>query len=181
MSEMSQITDHTLPPEGRDGQHDPGEIPGLLEPILNDAADLVIGFRPYGQMPVYRRFGRAVLDYVTGVDGVVTDSQCGFMTLNKKATLSLAGTLKKDDFSIESEMMRASHDMRLRMAEVQIQCRYGDFDISAKNPVSHGVGVLRLFMGLMLNVVSRLGGGCGWRRCVIVGFKSPKDIVSSKD
>jgi hypothetical protein len=26
------------------------------------------------------------------------------------------------------------------MAEVQIQCRYGDFDTSAKNPVSHGLG-----------------------------------------
>ena len=155
MSDMLQITDHTLPAEGRDGQHDPGEIPGLLEPLSNDAADLVIGFCSFGQS--------------------------GFRALNKKATLSLAGTLKKDDFSIESEMMRCSHDMRLRMAEVQIQCRYGDFDISAKNPVSHGVGVLRLFMGLMLNVVSRLGGGCGWRRCVIVGFKSPKDIVSSKD
>ena len=45
-----------------DGQHDPGEIPGLLEPLSNDAADIVIGFRSFGQMPVYRRFGRAVLD-----------------------------------------------------------------------------------------------------------------------
>ena len=50
--------------------------------------------------------------------------------------------LKKDDFSIESEMMRRSRDLNLRMAEVQIRCRYGDFDTSAKNPVSHGFGVL---------------------------------------
>jgi len=62
--------------------------------------------------------------------------------LNKKATFSLAGTLKKDDFSIESEMMRCSHDLNLRMAEVQIQCRYLDFDTSAKSSVSHGFGVL---------------------------------------
>ena len=69
--------------------------------------------------------------------------------LNKKATLSLAGTLKKDDFSIESEMMRCSHDMRLRVAEVQIQCRYLDFDTSAKNPVSHGFGVLNSVIWLI--------------------------------
>ena len=50
------------------------------------------------------------------------------------------GTLKKDDFSIESEMMRRSRDLNLRMAEVRIRCRYGDFDTSANNPVSHGVG-----------------------------------------
>jgi glycosyltransferase involved in cell wall biosynthesis len=132
-----------------DGQHDPGEIPGLLEPMTtstpealsNDAADLVIGFRSSGQMPVYRRFGRAALDYVTGAGGAVTDSQSGFRALNRKAVQLLAGTLKKDDFSIESEMMRCSHDLNLRMAEVQIRCRYGDFDTSAKNPVSHGVGV----------------------------------------
>ena len=140
MSDMSQITDHTLPPAGRDGQHDPGEIPGLLEPISNDAADLVIGFRSFGQMPVYRRFGRAVLDCVTGAGGAVTDSQSGFRALNRKAVELLAGTLKKDDFSIESEMMRCSRDLNLRMTEVRIQCRYGDFDTSAKNPVSHGRG-----------------------------------------
>ncbi|CAD7766623.1 MAG: hypothetical protein DNFNHJIP_00024 [Candidatus Argoarchaeum ethanivorans] len=95
---MSQITDHTLPPAGRDGQHDPGEIPGLLEPISNDALDLVIGFRSYGQMPVYRRFGRAALDHVTGAGGDVTDSQSGFRVLNRKATLSLAGTLRREEF-----------------------------------------------------------------------------------
>jgi len=87
-----------------DGQHDPGEIPGLLEPILNDAADLVIGFRSFEQMPVYRRFGRAVLDHVTGAGGTVTDSQSGFRALNRKATLSLAGMLKVDDFSIELQV-----------------------------------------------------------------------------
>ena len=90
-----------------DGQHDPREIPGLLEPMTtstpealsNDAADLVIGFRSFGQMPFYRRFGRAALDYITGAGGAVTDSQSGFRALNRKAVLLLAGTLKKDDFS----------------------------------------------------------------------------------
>ena len=118
-----------------------GRIPGLLEPVSNDAADLVIGFRSFGQMPVYRRFGRTVLDHVTCAGGAVTDSQSGFRALNRKAALLLEGTLNGDNFSIESEMMRCSHDLNLRMTEVQIQCRYGDFDTSAKNPVSHGVGV----------------------------------------
>ena len=45
-----------------DGQHNPDEIPQLIEPISNDAADLVIGFRSLGQMPFYRRFGRVVLE-----------------------------------------------------------------------------------------------------------------------
>ncbi|MEA1870546.1 MAG: hypothetical protein U9N09_10510 [Euryarchaeota archaeon] len=74
-----------------------------------------------------RRFDRAALDYVTGVGGAVTDSQSGFRALNRKAALLLAGALKVDDFSIESEMMRCSHDLNLRLAEVQIQCRHETF------------------------------------------------------
>ena len=46
-------------------------------------------------------------------------------------------------------MMRRSRDMNLRMTEVQIQCRYGDFDTSTKNPISHGVGVLNSVIWLI--------------------------------
>ncbi|MEA1870529.1 MAG: hypothetical protein U9N09_10425 [Euryarchaeota archaeon] len=56
---------------------------------------MVIGFRSFGQMPFYRRFGRAVLDGVTGAGGAVTDSQSGFRALNRKAALLLAGTLRR--------------------------------------------------------------------------------------
>ncbi|MEA3343720.1 MAG: glycosyltransferase family 2 protein [archaeon] len=134
-----------------DGQHDPDEIPQLIEPISNDAADLVIGFRSLGQMPYYRRFGRVVLDHVTGAGGgTVTDSQCGFRALNRKAIELLAGKLKKDDFSIESEMTRTAHEQRLRLAKVPIHSKYGDFKTSTKNPVSHGVGVLDSVIGLIV-------------------------------
>jgi len=154
-----------------DGQHDPGELPRLLEPILNDVADLVIGFRSFGQMPVYRRFGRAVLDHVTCAGGAVTDSQSGFRALNKKAIQLLAGTLNGDDFSIESEMMRAANDMNLRMAEVQIQCRYGDFDTSEKNPVFHGLGVLNSVIWLIAEKRPLLYiGGPGLISCLLGVF-----------
>jgi glycosyltransferase involved in cell wall biosynthesis len=123
-----------------DGQHDPREIPKLLEPLTNDAADLVIGFRTFGQMPAYRRVGRKVLDHATG--GPVRDSQCGFRALNREAIELLAGTLVKDNFAVESEMTRVANEHKLRFADVQINCKYGDFKTSTKNPVAHGVGVL---------------------------------------
>jgi len=104
-----------------DGQHDPNEIPKLLVPIIKDAADIVIGFRSFGQMPAYRRVGRAVLDHATG--GPVRDSQCGFRALNRKAIELLAGTLVKDDFAVESEMTRIANEHKLRFADVQINCK----------------------------------------------------------
>ena len=130
-----------------DGQHDPREIPKLLEPLTNDSADIVIGFRTFGQMPAYRRVGRKVLDHATG--GPVRDSQCGFRALNRKVIELLAGTLVKDDFAVESEMTRIANEHMLRFADVQINCKYGDFKTSTKNPVSHGVGVLNSVIGLI--------------------------------
>lgn len=124
--------------------------PLLIEPTSKDAADLVIGFRSLGQMPFHRRVGRVVLDHVTGAGGgVVTDSQCGFRALNRKAIELLAGKLKKYDFSIESEMTRTAHEQRLRLVKVPIHSKYGNFKTSTKNPVSHGVGVLDSVIGLI--------------------------------
>jgi hypothetical protein len=59
----------------------------------------------------------------------------------------LAGTLVKDDFAVESEMTRIANDQDLRFANVQINCKYGDFKTSTKNPVAHGVGVLYSLIG----------------------------------
>jgi len=125
-----------------DGQHNPEEIPLLVEPILADTADLVIGFRTFDQMPFYRRFGRAVLDIASSNGSSITDSQCGFRALNRKTVESMAGTLRKDDFSTESEMLRIAQEKHLRIGETPINCRYGDFDTSTKNPLSHGTEVL---------------------------------------
>ncbi|WP_241481257.1 glycosyltransferase family 2 protein [Methanoculleus sediminis] len=125
-----------------DGQHDPGEIPLLVEQIRADAADLVIGFRTFDQMPFYRRFGRAVLDIVSSTGSSITDSQCGFRALNRKTMESMLGALRMDDFSTESEMLRIAQERRLRIGETPINCKYGDFDTSTKNPLSHGMEVL---------------------------------------
>ncbi|HOI12228.1 MAG TPA: glycosyltransferase family 2 protein [Methanoculleus sp.] len=125
-----------------DGQHNPGEIPLLVEPILADTADLVIGFRAFNQMPFYRRFGRAVLDIASSNGSSITDSQCGFRALNRKTMESMLGTLRKDDFSTESEMLRIAQEKHLRIGETPINCKYGDFDTSTKNPLSHGLEVL---------------------------------------
>ena len=106
-----------------DGQHNPNEIPLLIEPIANDSADFVIGFRQLKQMPVYRRIGRSVLDHTTGLGNSVTDSQSGFRALNRKTIDVFQRTLAKDDFAIQSSRrccVELAHDEQLRLAEVTI-------------------------------------------------------------
>lgn len=72
-----------------DGQHNPDEIPRLLEP-LKHGADLVIGSRFINgngkNVPAYRKVGMKILDIATYLAGgiLVTDSQSGFRAYGKK-------------------------------------------------------------------------------------------------
>jgi glycosyltransferase involved in cell wall biosynthesis len=127
-----------------DGQHDPDQIPQLLQPIQDGTADIVIGYRELNQMPRLRQAGRLVLDYITARGGqVTTDSQSGFRALSRKAVEALhSKNLQANGFSIESDMILAVRDLPLKISEVPITCTYDVEKPSTKNPVSHGFGVL---------------------------------------
>ncbi|MDD4253664.1 MAG: glycosyltransferase family 2 protein [Methanoculleus horonobensis] len=153
-----------------DGQHNPEEIPLLVEPILADTADLVIGFRTFDQMPFYRRFGRAVLDVASSTGSSITDSQCGFRALNRKTMESMLGTLRKDDFSTESEMLRIAEEKHLRIGETPINCKYGDFATSTKNPLSHGMEVLGSIFWLVVERRPLLHIGLPGLAAMLVGI-----------
>jgi glycosyltransferase involved in cell wall biosynthesis len=81
-----------------DGQHNPLEIPALLDNVINNGHDVSIGYRVGNdtEMPMWRRVGKRVLDYTTsmGTGGFVTDSQCGFRAFNRKAVEAIAPKLK---------------------------------------------------------------------------------------
>ena len=104
-----------------DGQHDPNQIPLLIQLLQDDTADVVIGFRNLNQMPRYRRLGRVVLDITTAAGRLTRDSQSGFRALNRKAVEALQREkLKSEGFSIESEMIMAARDQKLRINDVPI-------------------------------------------------------------
>lgn len=126
-----------------DGQHDPEEIPGMLALVLTGEADIACGFRCKANtsMPLYRRFGKRILDYLTalGAGGTLTDSQCGFRALSRAAIEALY--LEEDDFGIDSEMLIEAREKGLRIREVPVHVRY-DVDGSTLGPFSHGFRVV---------------------------------------
>lgn len=129
-----------------DSQHNPDEIPLLLENIMNGNHDISIGYR-YGnktEMPMWRKIGKRVLDYATsaGGGGLITDSQCGFRAFSKKAIETIAPKLNSSDFAVESEQLIRAHEMNLKVANTYISCKYENLDSSTKNPASHGFSVL---------------------------------------
>ena len=135
-----------------DHQHDPKDIPRVVEPILTGDADVVLGVR-WGKtsgMPLYRRIGKRTLDYATAAgtkNGMLTDSQCGFRVFSSRALSVIEPT--DHGLSIESQMLMEAQETKLRIHEVNIDARY-DVDGSTVPPGRHGSSVL----GRIITLVS---------------------------
>jgi glycosyltransferase involved in cell wall biosynthesis len=136
-----------------DAQHNPNEIPILLNNLRNNGSDIILGIR-FGkstEMPLWRKFGKRVLDYTTslGNGGFVTDSQCGFRAFNKKAIQNLISQLNGNGFSVESEQLIKAHELGLNIGTNKISCKYKSLDTSTKGPTSHGFSVLSYIIKLI--------------------------------
>ncbi|MBE8539356.1 glycosyltransferase [Geoglobus acetivorans] len=134
------------------GQHDPDEIPSLVEPILKGEADLVIGSRfleNNGKIPKYRMLGQKILTFVTNLGSEITisDSQSGFRAMNRKVLESI--NFESNGYSIESEMIARLSSKGLRIREVPISAIYDVPNRHKKNPLSHGMSVLNDIVGLI--------------------------------
>ncbi len=128
-----------------DGQHNPDEIPQIVEPILWKQADVVNGARFLKghsvEVPKYRRLGQEILTHATNMTAEVklNDSQSGFRAFGKDTF----GIFKfnNNGMGVESEMIHDAATAGFKITEVPITCRY-DVEGSTFNPVKHGVSVL---------------------------------------
>jgi len=126
-----------------DGQHEAGEIPAVIAPIIAATADMAVGSRfldVKSDIPAYRKVGQHGLTMATNLSsGVnITDSQSGFRAFSAKAieALSFRGT----GFSVESEMQFLVREHKLKVAEVPVSVIYEE--PAKRNPVTHGMAVL---------------------------------------
>lgn len=137
-----------------DGQHAPADIPDVIEPVIEEEADVVVGSRyledqQRRETPLYRRFGQRVLDMLTlGSSRVnVTDSQSGFRALSPAAVEQL--TLNADSFGVESEMINEAAEKGLEIEEQPIEVRYEGIDGQTQNPLRHGLTVVAFLLQLV--------------------------------
>jgi glycosyltransferase involved in cell wall biosynthesis len=125
-----------------DTQHDPREIPNLIQPILN-GYDVVIGSRKKqsDKIPFYRRFGQKVILSSVNIlsKSDLTDSECGFRAFSRQAITSL--DLKESGMAISAETVAEALRLNLKMTEVPISITYGK-DSSTLNPIQHGLSVI---------------------------------------
>ncbi len=124
-----------------DFQHDPQEIPNLLQPIT-EGYDCVIGSRKNeaAKIPLYRRFGQRVisnsLNVLSGKE--LADSECGFRAFSRKAICDL--NLRQDGMAVSAETIAEAARHNLKVTQVPVSVSYHK-DSSTLNPISHGLGV----------------------------------------
>ena len=128
-----------------DGQHQVEDIKKVIEPILKNKADIVIGSRflenKNVSAPEYRKIGIKLITKVTNstLKEKITDSQSGFRAYNK----DVIAKLEPGDvgMGISTEILIKASSRGFKIAEVPINIRY-EGNTSTHNPVSHGTSVL---------------------------------------
>ena len=130
-----------------DGQHDPDQIPRMVEPIRKGLADVVVGSRFLGgssktEAPRYRQAGIRVLTRFTEAASRTefTDAQSGFRAYGRKAIGEIVPTEQGMGVSVEILMKAVEH--KLRILEVPVTVEYKGLDTSTHNPLYHALDVL---------------------------------------
>ena len=127
-----------------DGQHNPNQIPLLVDAILTHNVDVAIGSRfldDSTKASGYRKTGIKIITSASnyGTNFKVSDSQSGFRAYSKDAIDAIHPT--EQGMAVSTEILLKISNKGLSIAEVPITVSY-EGDTSEKNSVSHGVGVL---------------------------------------
>jgi glycosyltransferase involved in cell wall biosynthesis len=139
-----------------DGQHDPAEIPFLVEPVLMGKADVVVGSRFLGDVkkncvPRYRRLGIKAITRLTGAasDSGLSDAQCGFRVYGRKALEGL--NLFENGMGVSVEVLMEAKKQGLTIVEVPTQCAYSGLDkTSSQGSLRHGTSVIMSILRLVV-------------------------------
>lgn len=138
-----------------DGQHRPEDIQTLLQPLLNDEADIVLGSRFLGkeqEVPAGRRrllkAARYVNFFFTGL--LLTDAHNGLRAMTQQAASSI--TLRQTGMAHATEIISEIRKKRLRYKEVPVMIRYTEYSRGKGQTLWSG---FRIFFDILLNKIFR--------------------------
>jgi UDP-N-acetylglucosamine---dolichyl-phosphate N-acetylglucosaminyltransferase len=130
-----------------DGQHDPADLSALIEPILQDQADVVLGSRLLHreEMPKIKRLANSVGNFFTWIfyGLLVSDSQSGLRAYSRYAALII--DTKADKYEYDSKVIREIKNNRLRFIEVPVHTRYTDYASGKKHKQGFINGLITLY------------------------------------
>jgi len=134
-----------------DGQYPPELMDKLLEPIIDNKADVVLGSRILGGeaikggMPLYKYFGNrfltAIENVAYGMD--ISEYHSGYMLYSKKALEDIPFNKLSDTYHFDGEMTMMTGKKNLKIKEVPIPTRYAG-EKSHLKPIKYGMDVLKI-------------------------------------
>jgi len=147
-------TDRLIVIDG-DGQHDPNDVSKLLTEHEESDADIVIGSRFTDEaetdLPLYRWVGVTIINVLTNLSmGVVRprswvrDTQCGFRAYGRRAIQTLAQDPELGDgMGASTDILHHAHANDYTIREVGTTVDYDVENASTRNPVTHGLDLVR--------------------------------------
>ncbi len=126
-----------------DGQHDPDEVPLLINKLMEKNLDVVIGSRFLNNKSKPSGFRKTGISMITSASNLgtsfkVTDSQSGFRAYSKRAIQEIHPTDK--GMGISTEILQKINNKGLAVGEVPVTIVYGE-GTSTQNPIRHGSSV----------------------------------------
>lgn len=131
-----------------DGQHDPKDLSKLIQPILKNRADLVIGsrFKKVQKMPKDRLILNWMANLATlAIFGVFsTDSQSGLRAFSKKALDFI--DIKSDRMEFSSEVLLEAKKNKLRVKEVPVKAIYTSYSRNKGQKNTNAIPIFTRFL-----------------------------------
>ena len=135
-----------------DGQHLATDLTKVINKLVNEDYDLVIGSRLLSAegMPSHRVFGNKLLNLVTGIIfGVrVTDSQSGLKGFSRKAIEKI--DIRTNGFEFCSEIVWRAKQANLKIVEVPIKAVYTDYSLAKGQS---NINALRIIKNLIMQKI----------------------------
>jgi len=135
-----------------DYQYDSKKIPDLIQPILNNQADIVLGSRMIGRgaleggMPLYKYISNRFLTFcenkALGLN--LSEYHTGLRAYTKEFLEKVGWQDNSDDFLFDGQILIKAARMGLRIAEIPIETRYFKeaSQVGFFSGIKYGVGIL---------------------------------------
>ena len=162
-----------------DEQFGPDKIDKMIEPIMKDHADLVLGSRMLkktdalkGNMPLYKFLGNILLTFVQNIflNANLSEYHTGYRAFSVKSLKKIPFIYNTDGFPFDNEILIQFIMKKLRIKEIPIPTSYTN-QISNLKVIPYGLRVLKT---LFLAVLQRLGV------CDLRKYRLDSNIKSSK-
>ncbi|MBD3362733.1 glycosyltransferase [Candidatus Dojkabacteria bacterium] len=137
-----------------DGQHNPKDIHKLVQPILDQEADIVFGSRikkKGNQIPFIRKTFNFIANIITLLLSSLwlTDSQTGFKALNKKALSNIH--LTTNGFEFCTELITQLRNREFEFQEVPIDVTYTQDSLNKGQNFASGINIVfKLFIKALI-------------------------------